>query len=86
MILSLDRYELHTTTYGFIVPNQCSHTTTDYGIKVTLRKRDAGCMWNRLVQSPNSQPWLTRDFTSWESGFESENEKEDDVPLVTPSM
>ncbi|XP_032782601.2 putative ATP-dependent RNA helicase TDRD12 isoform X1 [Daphnia magna] len=70
------RYELNTSTYGFIVPEKCSHCIVSCGVKATLRKQGIGSMWTRFIQSPLKQPWLTRDFDYWLTNNSSDDEEQ----------
>jgi hypothetical protein len=69
----LVRYELKTTTFRYIIPEQCHHEKTSVGVKVTLRKQQSGFMWNRLIISPFSQQWLTRDFSAWTASDDTDD-------------
>lgn len=78
------RYELNTSTYGFIVPEKCSHCIVSCGVKATLRKQGIGSMWTRFIQSPLKQPWLTRDFDYWLTNNSSDDEEQLE-PIVDAS-
>lgn len=85
-IFCLLRYELSTSTYGYIVPEKSSHALVSNGVKAILRKQEVGALWTRLIYSPVKQHWLTRDYSNWSANLdESDDEKDLRVPIVEPS-
>ncbi|XP_057379935.1 putative ATP-dependent RNA helicase TDRD12 isoform X2 [Daphnia carinata] len=77
------RYELNSSTYGFIVPEKSSHCIVSCGVKATLRKQEIGSTWTRFIQSPLKQHWLTRDFDYWLINNSSDDEEQLE-PIVDP--
>lgn len=80
----LSRYELNTSTYGYIIPERSSHSLIGCGVKVMLRKQEIGAMWTRFIHSPLKQPWLTRDFNYCLVNYVSDDEEKLE-PIVDPS-
>ena len=84
LFILLTRYELNTSTYGYIIPEKSYHSLVSCGVKVTIRKQEIGAMWTRFIHSPLNQPWLTRDFNYWMVDDDSDDDKKLE-PIVDPS-
>lgn len=83
LFLLFPRYELNTSTYGYIIPEISCHSLVGCGVKATLRKQETGAMWTRFIHSPLNQPWLTRDFSYWLDNNVSDDEEKLE-PVVDP--